>query len=149
MSKKVLGIIVLVIVVIAIIIICYKIKKENSDNTMKANLNASNVKGEDMEITENERNVNIEVLTNTITEESVQILITDNNEKAYSWGQNFKIQKKINNNWEELKPIEKDLTFTELSYKLDKNNQLKMKVNYGKYYGKLEKGIYRIVKPSL
>lgn len=52
----------------------------------------------------------------------------------------------MNDNWEELKVIRDDLTFTALAYKVDNNNQIKMKVNYSNYYGKLEKGTYRIVK---
>ena len=47
---------------------------------------------------------------------------------------------------EELNPI-KELSFIELAYEVGENNQLKLKTDYGKYYGTLEKGIYRIVKP--
>ena len=38
--------------------------------------------------------------------------------------------------------------FEEIAYKLDENNQLKQKINWERFYGKLEKGTYRIVKPQ-
>jgi len=91
-------------------------------------------------------NVTIEVLKNTITNESAEILITDNNQDHYGWGVNFRLQKKDNEKWEELKPI-RELSFIEIAYIVDENNQIKMKIDYGKNYGTLENGVYRIVKP--
>jgi len=91
-------------------------------------------------------NITIEVIEDTITNESAEIVITDNNQDHYGWGVDFRIQKKDNDKWEDLKPI-RELSFIEIAYVVGEDNQLKMKVDYGHYYGTLEKGTYRIVKP--
>lgn len=91
-------------------------------------------------------NVVIEVLEDNITKNYAEILITDNNQDHYGWGVAFRVQKKVNDKWEELNAIN-EMSFIEIAYEVDKNNQIKMQVNYGEYYGALEKGIYRIVKP--
>lgn len=91
-------------------------------------------------------NVTIEVLADTITREMAEILITDKNEDVYGWGENFHLEKKVNGNWKKLEMTSDKLTFNALAYLPNENGELKMKVNYGKYYGTLENGIYRIVK---
>ncbi len=91
-------------------------------------------------------NVTIEVLADTITREMAEILITDKNEDVYGWGENFHLEKKVNGNWEKLEMTSDKLAFNALAYLPNENGELKMKVNYGKYYGTLENGIYRIVK---
>lgn len=95
----------------------------------------------------NPENVTIEVLKDTITNKTAEILITDNNEEQYGWGVEFKVQQKVNGEWKELDYISDDLSWIEIAYALDENNQVKMKVNFEKYYGTLENGTYRIVKP--
>lgn len=91
-------------------------------------------------------NVTIEVLEDTITNETVEILITDNNEDYYAWGEEFRIQKKENENWQDVPVKTDEMIFNSIAWIPNKNNQLKMKIDYGKYYGKLESGIYRVVK---
>lgn len=106
----------------------------------------SGIKASDLKFDRSPENVTIEILEDTITRKSAEILITENNENSYGWGKSFRLQRKINGSWEEVETI-RDLAFTEIAFNLDENNQLKMKVNYGDYYGELENGIYRIVKP--
>ncbi len=89
--------------------------------------------------------VTIDVLEDTITRQSATILITDNNVEKYGYGSNFRLQKKVNNIWEELKEIN-TLNFIAISYQVDENNHLRLDTNYGNYYGELKDGIYRIVK---
>lgn len=95
----------------------------------------------------NPEHVTIEVLKDTITNKTAEILITDNNEEQYGWGVEFRVQQKVNGEWKELDYISDDLSWIEIAYLLDENNQLKMKVNFEKYYGTLKNGTYRIVKP--
>ena len=92
-------------------------------------------------------NVTIEVLKDTITNKTAEILITDNNKEQYGWGVEFRVQQKVNGEWKELEYKSDDLSWIEIAYALDKNNQVKMKINFEKYYGTLENGTYRIVKP--
>lgn len=106
----------------------------------------SGVKASDVKIEYDIDKVKIEILKDTITNSSVEILITDNNENNGGWGKSYRIQKKENGKWNDLKPIQ-DLVFEEIAFLLDENNQLKQKINWKKFYGELEKGTYRIVKP--
>lgn len=94
----------------------------------------------------NPENVTIEVLEDTITRESAEILITDKNEDFYGWGEDFRLEKKRNGNWEKMETLGDNLIFNALAYLPKENGELKMKVKYGNYYGTLENGIYRIVK---
>ena len=41
-----------------------------------------------------------------------------------------------------------EMIFEELAYGLDKNGQFKQEINWTRFYGELEKGIYRIVKDT-
>lgn len=93
------------------------------------------------------KNVTIEVLKDTITKEAVKILITDNNEDKYGWGVEFRVQEKINGEWVDLKYISDNVSWIEIAYLLNENNQITQKLNIKEYYGSLTKGIYRIVKP--
>ena len=86
-------------------------------------------------------------MEDTITNISVEILITDNNEDKYGWGVPFAIQEKIDGEWKDLEYVSDRVAWITIGYNLDKNNQLKQKLDIEEYYGKLEAGIYRVVKP--
>ena len=92
-------------------------------------------------------NVTIQVDNTTITPESVTIIITDNNNEHYAWGVEFRVQKKVNEEWEDLEYISDDLAWIDIAYEVNEDNQLVLKLDIEKYYGKLSNGIYRIVKP--
>ena len=92
-------------------------------------------------------NVTIQVDKNTISPESVSIIITDNNVEQYGWRVEFRIQTKINDEWKDLDYISDDLSWIDIAYELNEDNQLTQKLDIEKYYGKLNTGIYRIVKP--
>lgn len=103
----------------------------------------------DIEFNRSPENVKIEVVKDSITNKSVDILITDNNEDFYGWGLEFRIQEKVNGNWKDLEYIidESEVNWIEIAYNLDENNQLKQKIEWAKIYGDLKKGTYRVVKP--
>ena len=101
----------------------------------------------EIEYNRDRENVTIEVLEDTITNESLKILITDNNEYQYGWGVEFRVQQKIDEKWEDLKYVSDDLSWIEIAYVLNEDNQLTQTLNIEKYYGRLSKGTYRIVKP--
>ena len=92
-------------------------------------------------------NVTIQIDKNTISPESVSIIITDNNVEQYGWGVEFRVQEKINDEWKDLDYISYDLSWIDIAYELNEDNQLTQKLDIEKYYGKLNNGIYRIVKP--
>ena len=99
------------------------------------------------ELNRNPDNVTIEVDESTVSATSVSITITDNNENHYGWGVEFRVQQKIDNKWEDLQYISDDLSWSDIAYGLNEDNQLTQKLDIEKYYGKLSNGIYRIVKP--
>ncbi len=156
MKKKWLLITIIISVILCIVgILIIENKKEKTQknvineyisNEVDMNSNDVNTLTENWDMNRNEENVTIEILNETVTRETVEILITDKNENPFYWGESFKVQKKINGVWEELQYISNDFIFNDILYKLDINNQMKMKIDYGKYYGALENGSYRIVK---
>lgn len=91
--------------------------------------------------------VTIEVLSDTVSPNGLTIVITDKNEHPYGWGKSYKIQQKSGDEWKDLIPIT-EMYFEEIAYVLDENGQYKQNINWSKYYGKLEKGIYRVVKDT-
>lgn len=162
MKKKVFVIVILVVIIVFAVMlgIFFKKKSDNNENisnsttpyipdgvNVATNESDTEIPADNIEFNRNKENVKIEVLPDTITKEKAEILITDNNEDHYGWGVEFKVQKKINGEWKDLEYISDDLTWTDIAYSLNENNQLTQKLNIAEYYGELEKGTYRIVKP--
>jgi cell division protein FtsL len=89
--------------------------------------------------------VNIEVDKSTISSKGVSIIITNNNENEISYGEEFKIQKKIDGEWKNLEYLP-NTVWNALAYITKGNSQTSKKLNIENYYGELESGIYRVVK---
>ena len=111
------------------------------ENTFEENLKSNE------EFSRSPENVTIEVDDTTITPESVSIIITDNNEEQYGWGVEFRVQQKVNEEWEDLQYVSDDLSWIDIAYEVNEDNQLTLKLDIEQYYGKLSNGTYRIVKP--
>ena len=157
-NKKILIIVILIIVIVGAMIILINNKDKSIDTVNSTNSfvpNGLNIANENeivtpannIELNRNPENVTIQILPNTITNTSVEILITDNNVDQYGWGVEFRVQEKINGEWRDLNYIIDDLSWIDVAYELNEDNQLTQKLNIEKYYGKLSNGIYRIVKP--
>ena len=93
----------------------------------------------------NVENVEIKVEENTITSSGLTIIITDNNEEQYGWGESYGIQEKVNGEWKKLKA---NTDFNSVAYLLDENHQIRQNINWVNSYGKLPNGIYRIEKEA-
>ena len=119
----------------------FEVEMKAYENTLEENLQSNE------EFNRSPENVTIEVDNTTITPESVSITITDNNEEPYGWGIEFRVQKKVNEEWVELQYISDDLAWIDIAYEVNADNQLTLKLDIEQYYGKLSNGIYRIVKP--
>ena len=91
-------------------------------------------------------NVKMEIKEGTLNENSAIIIICDNNEKTYGYGEWFRIDKKENGKWKELKAIKKGPFFTEIAWGVNEDKKLEMQVNWKNIYGTLVKGEYRLVK---
>lgn len=160
MNKKILmtviGILIIMVMGLTVVLSNNNGKKtETSNNTNLYSPEVANIVGEneigtpvdEVEFNRNPENVTIKILADTISNTSVEILITDNNVDQYGWGVEFRVQKKIDNEWKDLDYISNDLTWIDIAYELNENNQLTQKLDIDKYYGKLNNGIYRVVKP--
>lgn len=160
MNKKILVavIVILIIVVIGLAVVLSNNngkKTETSNNTNSyipegvniADENEIGTPADEVEFNRNPENVTIEILSDTISNTSVEILITDNNVDQYGWGVEFRVQEKVDNEWKDLDYISDDLAWIDIAYELNEDNQLTEKLDIEKYYGKLNNGIYRIVKP--
>lgn len=138
MNKKVLGIFIIVgLIITAIMIIRIEIHLKNEKNKIETK--------ENLEYNTNKK-VTMEILEDTITKESVMALIINHSEEKCSWGVEYKVQRKIKNKWEDLEPINNAISIPMIAYQME-DKQSKIKIDYGKEYGTLEKGTYRIVKP--
>ena len=139
----------IVIISIGILVIGSDIKKENlntgyGEKISNLETNKQSVPSENLNhISEN---VTIEIDSNTITPESISIVITRHNDFNCSWGKDFIVQQKVEDKWVDLKTKSDNLTWPAIGYESNGNKQSKQKLNIEKYYGKLKKGIYRIVK---
>lgn len=143
MKKRILLGIIAVLITAGMLFMLTGCGNENKNNQNNKN---ENIQNSISRTKSNIENVTMEVLPDTITRESVTILITDNNEKKGSCGEAFKVQKKTNNEWQNLEPISDMLTWTTIAYMPNENGQFKMSLNIKKCYGELSNGTYRIMK---
>ena len=90
--------------------------------------------------------ISLSIKKDTITKTGATIIISDISEQENTYGEWFRIDKKTNGFWEELKPIDDNYVFTDIAYKIGENHQLEMNTDWSKLYGELEPGEYRIVK---
>ena len=156
-SKKIIIGILIVLIIVVGIVVAYKIIEKSVTNRADFNFAVENISStpvntidngqNDTELNRNTNNVTIEVDNTTISPESVTIIITDNNTEHFAWGIEFRVQKKVNEQWEDLEYVSDDLSWIDIAYEVNEDNQLTLKLDIEKYYGKLSNGIYRIVKP--
>lgn len=90
--------------------------------------------------------VNISIKEGTLTKTGATIIITDNNPNKIIYGTSFYIEKYENSDWHEVMPINNNYGFNSMAYYVDENGKLELEQNWEYIYGKLNKGIYRIVK---
>ena len=91
------------------------------------------------------KNVTMNIKENTLTKSGAAIIITDNNKVKYTYEEYYKLEKRIDHIWYELKPSG-DVLFNEMGYLVDDNNELEMNIDWSKTYGNLTSGKYRIIK---
>jgi len=92
--------------------------------------------------------VTITIKKGTLTNTGVTIIIKDVSARDNIYGESYRIDKFVNGKWEELDTIIDNYGFNSIGYKVDKNNELELKINWEWLYGKLKSGKYRIVKDT-
>lgn len=90
--------------------------------------------------------ISIDIKENTLSTDGVTIVITDLSNKNNTYGEWFRIDKRIDGNWKKVKPIIDNYAFNLIGYEVDSNNKLEIVHNWKWLYGSLNKGKYRLVK---
>ena len=125
--------------------ICFK-KKYKVVNNISNNLNSAKL---DLTNNNDERNVKkvkMSIKEGTLTQSSASIIILDNNDTPYAYDEWFRIDRKVNNKWEEVNRINNNYIVRDIAYDIRKNKKLETTVKWGDLYGELKKGKYRLVK---
>lgn len=90
------------------------------------------------------KDITIEIKEDSLTSTGATIIITDLSKNNNSYGDWYRIDKKINDKWKELKSEQS--WFNLPGYYVDENNKLELKVDWEAMYGRLDNGEYRLVK---
>lgn len=91
------------------------------------------------------KNVKMEIKEGTLNKDGASIIIKDTNLYPFSYGYWFKIEKKVNNNWQEPKIINK-YSFPALGFNINNTGKFETNVKWIDLYGVLDKGTYRLIK---
>ena len=92
------------------------------------------------------KNVKMEIKEGTLNKDGASIIIKDTNLYPFSYGYWFKIEKKVNNNWQEPKIINHEYTFPALGFNINNTGKFETNVKWIDLYGALDKGTYRLIK---
>lgn len=96
--------------------------------------------------------VTVEIKKDSISNTGVSILITDKSDNRYSWGSEYYLQVKKDNEWKKVESISSghnpENIFNLLAYIVDENHQISQSFNWSTWYGELPSGIYRVEKPA-
>jgi hypothetical protein len=151
MKAKIFIVIFIIFIIGTIIIFLYKANhKQNvllDQEEDSSSLNLENEKYANIEEGHiNLNKISIDIDYTSVSNKGVTIIVTDNNDENLPWTEGFRIQKKENEAWIDLEPIN-DLITPAISHWKDENNQYKQSIDWSYCYGELNVGEYRIVKP--
>ena len=82
----------------------------------------------------------------TVTKTSAKVIISDNTEEENTYGDYFRVEKEVNDKWQEVKKISNNYVFNDIAYRVIDNHELEMNCDWKAIYGELEPSEYRIVK---
>ena len=79
----------------------------------------------------------------TLTNTGATLILSNNSDKDFSYGNPYEIEVKKNNEWHK---INVELDFDMPAFPLSARENKEIEINWENGYGKLEKGTYRIIK---
>lgn len=91
-------------------------------------------------------NVSMTIKEGTLNDTGVTIVITDTNTDKHTFDEEYRIDKKVNDEWQEVNRIDNNFAFEDLAWIAGDDDTITNNVNWEKLYGKLEPGKYRMVK---
>ena len=95
----------------------------------------------DIKISQND--VIMTIKEGTLTNKSATLILTNNSDKNFQYGTPYEIEIKKDGEWHK---INVELNFTMPAFQLSARENREIEINWENGYGKLEKGIYRIIK---
>lgn len=99
-------------------------------------------------IAKDKTKVSLEIKPGSLTVDGAVIVITDNNVSHYIWTPIYKIQEKVNGQWQDLElKNPENAIFPEINYN-NTTGVMEQSLIWSNKYGQLEKGTYRIVKEA-
>lgn len=90
--------------------------------------------------------VSMTIEKDTLTRTSATVIISDYGKETNVYGEFYRIDKKENGEWKEVKKAHDDYGFNDMAYFVDEDGKLEFKCDWKYLYGKLENGEYRLVK---
>lgn len=90
--------------------------------------------------------IEMKVKEGTLTNSGVTVIIEDKNVRPYYYGNWFRIDKKVDSEWQKLTPINEKYKFTEGANSVGENKILELDIDWLELYGELEPGEYKLVK---
>ena len=95
----------------------------------------------DIKISQND--VIMTIKEGTLTNKSATLVLTNNSDKNFQYGNPYEIEIKKDGEWHK---INVELTFTMPAFQLSAKENKEIEINWENGYGKLAKGTYRIIK---
>ncbi len=90
------------------------------------------------------KDVSINIKEGTLSDTGATIVLTNHSNQKYIYGDEYKIAKKEDFSWKEL--LCDDCWFNSYANILGANEEVELDCNFEPYFGKLEKGTYRLIK---
>ena len=151
--KKGILIFSIIICVIILIIIFIMYWRRNTANELSPNLNTT-VSTEnlnyDIDIPEIERSkdkVKMTIKEGTLTRNGATVIIHDDNENPYIYGNDYLIYRMEENEWKLVEPIDPDYIVDAIALMVDPNtHEIEFDIDWSKDFGELESGRYMLVK---
>ncbi len=88
----------------------------------------------------------ISIKEGTLTKTSATIIITNNSDQIYTFGEEYVLEKKVLGKWKTMKLLSKDVWWDLVNYQVGVQDELEKEVNWESLYGELKNGTYRLVK---
>ena len=95
----------------------------------------------DIKISQND--VIMTIKEGTLTNKSATLVLTNNSDKNFQYGNPYEIEIKKDGEWHK---INVELNFTMPAFQLSARENKEIEINWENGYGKLAKGTYRIIK---
>ena len=151
--KKGILIFSIIICVIILLIIFIMYWRRNAVNELSPNLN-STVSTENLnyeidipEIERSKDKVKMTIKEGTLTRNGATVIIHDDNENPYIYGNDYLIYRMEENEWKLVEPIDPDYIVDAIALMVDPNtHEIEFDTDWSKVFGELENGRYMLVK---